>query len=351
MKKIHVSASRGYDILIGRNLLTDAGYYLKQVLSPKRVCVVSDDVVFPLYGENVVSSLEGAGFSVVTFVFPHGEPQKNLSTVSELFDFLVKEGFTRTDVLVALGGGVVGDLTGFAAACYLRGVKFVQIPTTFLAQIDSSVGGKTGVDIPGGKNLVGAFWQPSLVLCDIATLSTLSPDIFADGTAEAIKYGLIYDADLFDVFRNHLLEEHLFDVVYRCIEIKKQVVEEDEFDTGLRMILNFGHTLGHAIEKSYHFTGITHGRAVAVGMVLISDACAKNGLLSISDAEAIRSTIQSHGLPVSVPLETGSLCALCGSDKKMDGDTLNLIILEDIGHAAVRKMSLAGLQEFMGNEG
>ena len=351
MRKIHINASRDYDILIGRNLLPDTGSYLRSVCQPKRVCVISDDIVFSLYGATVAKSLEEAGFEVSQFIFPNGEPSKTLSTVSQIFDFLTEKHFTRSDLLVALGGGVVGDLAGFAAACYLRGIKFIQIPTTFLAQIDSSVGGKTGVDIPGGKNLVGAFWQPSLVLCDINTLSTLPQETFADGTAEAVKYGLIYDEHLFDLFRQHLLEEHLFDVVYRCIEIKKEVVEQDEYDTGLRMILNFGHTLGHAIEKSYHYTGITHGHAVAVGMALICDACAAQGLIKPEDAAAVRATLESYGLPVSVPLDTKTLCGMCGSDKKMDGDTLNLIVLDRVGKASVEKMSLAGLAKFMGVEG
>ena len=259
MNTVTVSASKTYDILIGTGLLSTLGQEAAKLGKAKNVCIVSETTVWPLYGKAAQCSLEQAGFNVISFVFPAGEASKNGQTYLELLNYLAENKLTRSDLIVALGGGVVGDLAGFAAASYLRGIRFIQVPTTLLAAVDSSVGGKTAIDLPAGKNLAGAFCQPSLVLCDLDTLNTLSEDIFRDGCAEVIKYGILYDPVLF----SHLEEKGLsFDrenVITRCVELKRDVVAEDEFDTGQRMKLNLGHTIGHGVEAKSQFA-ISHGK-------------------------------------------------------------------------------------------
>ena len=253
MNAVTVRASRQYDILIGQGLLPTLGAEAKKLGKAQKICVVSESSVYPLYGAAAEESLKSAGFSVVSYVFPAGEESKNGQVFLDLLNFLAENRLTRSDLIVALGGGVVGDLAGFAAASYLRGIRFIQVPTTLLAAVDSSVGGKTAIDLPAGKNLAGAFCQPSLVLCDTDTLNSLPLDIFRDGCAEVIKYGVLYDTKLFA----HLEEKGLsFDreaVITRCVELKRDVVMEDEFDTGARMKLNLGHTVGHGVEAKSHF--------------------------------------------------------------------------------------------------
>ena len=273
MKTITVHASQTYDIFIENGLLDACGTILKQTTKAQKAAIITDDTVEALYGARVRASLEKEGFEVIQFVFPHGELSKCSATLNQIYDFLCENSMTRTDCLVALGGGVVGDITGFAAATFLRGMDFVQIPTTLLAQVDSSVGGKTAIDLPGGKNLVGAFKQPVCVICDPRTLDTLPPEIFSDGMGEVIKYGMIRDAALFDLVAAHTQESIsavLEEVIAACIAIKRDVVEADEFDTGERMILNYGHTLGHAIESYYHYETYSHGSAVAAGMCMMA---------------------------------------------------------------------------------
>ena len=258
MNTVTVSASKTYDILIGPGILSELGPRVRSLGKAQKVCLVSETSVFPLWGGTALSSLKDAGFDVCSYVFPAGEESKNGENLLKLLNFLAENGLTRSDILVALGGGVTGDLAGFAASCFLRGIRFVQVPTTLLAAVDSSVGGKTAVDLPAGKNLAGAFWQPSLVICDTDTLDTLPVDIFRDGCAEVIKYGILYDPKLFA----HLEEKGLdFDreaVITRCVELKRDVVMEDEFDTGARMKLNLGHTIGHGVEARSNFT-LSHG--------------------------------------------------------------------------------------------
>ncbi|MFR4419566.1 MAG: 3-dehydroquinate synthase, partial [Ruminococcus sp.] len=274
MKTITVHASHTYPIYVQHGLLAECGTYIRTATKAAALAVITDDTVESLYGAAVVSALRNAGFRVEIFVFPHGEASKCAETLLQVYDFLCEKQFTRTDAIVALGGGVVGDLAGFAAATYLRGMDFIQIPTTLLAQVDSSVGGKTAIDLKGGKNLVGAFKQPVCVLCDPDTLRTLPSATFSDGMGEVVKYGMIRDAKLFELLAAHNQEtifSVLEDVICTCISIKRDVVEADEFDTGERMILNYGHTLGHAIEGYYHYEIYSHGSAVAIGMCLIAE--------------------------------------------------------------------------------
>lgn len=276
MQKIHVPVNDAYDVLVERGILQNCGELIKNTVSAGTCVIITDDNVDKLYSGTVEQSLKDNGFRTAKFVFPHGETSKNAGTLLQIWSFLCQNEITRSDCLIALGGGVVGDITGFAAATFLRGLPYIQIPTSLLAQVDSSVGGKTAIDLPEGKNLVGAFKQPAAVLCDPDTLSTLPEEFLIDGMGEVIKYGMIADAELFrNLCRYDLgnIREHLDEIIPVCISIKRDVVAEDELDTGRRMILNFGHTLGHAIEAYYHYETYTHGCAVAAGMCLMTKYC------------------------------------------------------------------------------
>ena len=256
---------------------------------------------------------------------------------------------TRSDSLIALGGGVTGDLTGFAAASFLRGIDYVQIPTSLLAQIDSSVGGKTAVDIAGGKNLVGAFKQPKVVIADIDTLSTLSEDFFADGMGEAVKYGMIYSRELFDLIKSGKIKENLQKIIETCVDIKRKVVENDEFDLGLRMILNFGHTLGHSIEKYYNYNGISHGKAVATGMYLMTLAAERKGILEKNISEELKECLIVNNLPYETEVPDKELFNGAINDKKRFSDNINLIICKEIGKAEIVKMPVSDFEKLICN--
>ena len=340
MNTVTVSASKTYDILIGPGILSGLGPRVRALGKAQKVCVVSETNVFPLWGETALSSLENAGFSVCSYVFPAGEESKNGENLLKLLNFLAENGLTRSDIIVALGGGVTGDLAGFAASCFLRGVRFVQVPTTLLAAVDSSVGGKTAVDLPAGKNLAGAFWQPSLVICDTDTLDTLPVDIFRDGCAEVIKYGILYDPKLF----SHLEEKGPdFDreaVITRCVELKRDVVMEDEFDTGARMKLNLGHTIGHGVEARSNFT-LSHGKSVAIGMAIVSRAS------SCPDTPRILSILEEFGLPVTTDESVQDIYNYTLSDKKRSGDTVRLIIPRRIGDCAIVPTPVHTLKSFI----
>ena len=346
MNTVTVSASKTYDILIGPGILSELGPRVRSLGKAQKVCLVSETSVFPLWGKTALSSLKDAGFDVCSYVFPAGEESKNGENLLKLLNFLAENGLTRSDILVALGGGVTGDLAGFAASCFLRGIRFVQVPTTLLAAVDSSVGGKTAVDLPAGKNLAGAFWQPSLVICDTDTLDTLPVDIFRDGCAEVIKYGILYDPKLFA----HLEEKGLdFDreaVITRCVELKRDVVMEDEFDTGARMKLNLGHTVGHGIEAKSQFA-VSHGKAVAIGTAIVSRAAAKCGMLSQADANAIVDILDAYGLPTVTEYSAEELAHFMRSDKKRSGVTVNLIIPREIGRCEIVPTPVDALTAFV----
>lgn len=346
MKTITVNASTAYDIIIGENLLSQSGMYCLGALGKAcSVCIVSDDNVAPLYLDTVKNSLEAEGFSVLSFVFAHGEESKNMDTLAELLEFLAEHRLTRSDALVALGGGVVGDLTGFASAIYLRGIRFIQIPTTLLAAVDSSVGGKTGVDLNAGKNLAGAFHQPSLVLCDDTTLDTLSPAIFADGCAEVIKYGMINDRAFFERLKDGIREQ-IEDVIAACVLNKSRIVESDEFDRGTRQLLNLGHTVGHAIEACSHFE-ISHGSAVAIGMVIVTRAAVSMGLCPEGDLAELIALLKQEGLPVSCDYTAEALTAVASADKKRTGDALTIVVPYGIGDTRLMKIPMTDLHDFI----
>lgn len=348
MKTISINTGRPYRIYAGAGTLTHFAEYFREVYRERKpkLAIITDDIVDGFYGEALEKQLRCAGYESCKFMFANGESAKHLGTVNDVYAFLAANSITRTDVIIALGGGVVGDLAGFAAATWLRGIDFVQIPTTLLAMIDSSVGGKTGVDTPQGKNLVGSFWQPTLVVCDTHTLETLPDEVFSDGTAEAIKYGAIMDANLFTLLETGNLRDSLEAVICRCIELKKLVVEEDERDKDMRQILNFGHTFGHAIERNANFT-ITHGKGVAIGMVLITRACEQAGVTPDGTADRISACCKRYGLPAenTAPLEV--LCEYCMGDKKRSGSKITLITLDAIGKAALYPIEAERLLSFI----
>ena len=346
MKTITVRASRAYDVKIGSGLLSTLGAEVKTICTASKAAIVSDTNVFPLYGNTAVESLINAGFEVVSFVFPAGEESKNGNTYLELQNFLAENQLTRSDCLIALGGGVVGDLTGFTAATYLRGIPYIQVPTTLLAAVDSSVGGKTAIDLPAGKNLCGAFCQPRLVLCDTDTLNTLPEDIFRDGCAEVIKYGVLYDQNLFTHLTEMGPDFHREDVIARCVELKRDVVMEDEFDTGARMKLNLGHTVGHGVEAQSNFA-ISHGKAVAIGMAIVARSAAKNGICTEETAEKIQNTIRLFDLPTNTVYSAKALYESALSDKKRSGGTVNLIVPAAIGDCRILPTPVEKLQVFI----
>ncbi len=337
MKKIHINASKEYDVIISSGILKDTGKLIKEVLPTSRVAVISDDKVFSLYGETAIRSLTDAGFSAVSFIFPNGEKSKNTATYVEILEFLAENHLTRTDIIIALGGGVTGDMAGFAAATYLRGIKFVQIPTTLLAAVDSSVGGKTGVNLKRGKNLAGAFHQPSLVICDTETLKTLDNDTYLDGVSEAIKCGMIADSSLLDKLSCDLYE-NVEDIIASCVSIKRDVVNCDEFDTGARQLLNYGHTIGHAIEKCSNFE-ITHGHAVAIGMSIITAAAEKKGLSESGTYERLIKILNKCGLPTTCSYTASELYTVTLQDKKRTGNSVTLVLPERAGKCVLYKVT------------
>lgn len=343
--ELTVNTSKRYTIRIERGALDQLGAYCASLFAPgKKAVVITDTHVAPLYLERVSTSLRNAGFDVTSCAFPAGEPSKRLSTIEGIYGHMAQAHITRSDFAVALGGGVTGDMAGFAAASYLRGIPFVQVPTTLLSQVDSSVGGKTGVDLPQGKNLVGAFWQPSFVLIDPDTLNTLSPHFFADGMGEVIKYGCIKSRALFDLLvGTEDITSIMEDVIYRCVDIKRDVVERDEFDTGERALLNFGHTFGHALEKLHQYQGLSHGAAVGIGMVMMARLGEKAGFTAPGTADKIAAALEKYHLPVHSDLPLSQIVEATASDKKSTGSSINLVLLKDIGESFVHKVARSDL--------
>ena len=351
MKTLTVALpGREYDILIQRGLLDQAGAYCRKALPRAgRLFVVTDSNVAPLYAPRLEASLTAAGFSVTIHVVPAGEASKCAGQLAGLWEAMMAAGLTRTDAVVALGGGVVGDLAGFAAATILRGVDFVQIPTTLLAQVDSSVGGKVAIDLEHGKNLAGAFWQPRLVLMDPDTLDTLPDTTFADGMAEVIKYGCALDGSFFSFLaarpsRGEIMAA-IESVLYVCCDLKRTVVEEDERDRGKRMLLNFGHTLGHAYEKAGHYEKWTHGQAVAAGMVRAARLGEQMDVTPAGTADQIAALVAGLGLPVEIPCTAEEYAAAIGLDKKGAGAEISVILLKALGWAVPHVMSKEKLLE------
>ena len=339
MNTVSICASKSYEVMIGPGLLDNLGQWVAEP-GVQTAAIISDSHVWPLYGERAMKSLHDAGLRCVRFVFPAGEASKNGETFLQIVNFLAENHLTRTDRVVALGGGVVGDVAGFAAACCMRGIPCVQVPTTLLAAVDSSVGGKTAIDLPAGKNLCGVFSQPHRVICDMDTLTTLPERIFRDGCAEVIKYGILYDEALFSTLERDGLNLDREAVNTRCVQLKRDVVAADEYDTGARMKLNLGHTFGHALEAASNFA-LSHGQAVAAGMAIAARAC------GCRDTKRIISLLQAFQLPTGTDFPVETLAQLMLSDKKRAGDTIRLILPEAIGDCRIVPVATAQLQKLL----
>ncbi len=344
METIKVNASKEYEVVIGSGILSELGERCVSLLGKGRAVIVTDSNVAPLWLADAKGSLEKSGIETLEFIFPAGEESKSKETLFELIEFMAENRLTRSDFAVALGGGVTGDMTGLAASLYLRGIPFVQVPTTLLAAVDSSVGGKTAVNLKAGKNLMGAFYQPELVLCDTRTLDTLSDEIFADGMAEIIKYGVIFDRDLFDRVKGGDVKSDIEKIIARCVELKRDVVAKDEFDKGDRQLLNFGHTMAHSIEKCSNFK-ISHGSAVAIGMVIAAKASAKLGWSDEDCTADIINANKNNNLPTECGFAPNDLADVALSDKKRTGGTINFVVPKVIGECCLKKISVETLYE------
>ena len=345
-RKVVVKASTEYAILIGRGILKNLGEEVKKRIQPCKAAVITDTTVEKLYATQAEKSLQDAGFTTCRFVYPAGEQSKHIGTLSDILEFLAEEEVTRQDIIIALGGGVCGDMAGFAAAVYQRGIRFVQVPTTFLAAVDSSVGGKTAIDLKAGKNMAGAFYQPHLVLCDVDTLDTLPEEVFADGIAETLKYGVIGDQELFVKTAKGDFRGELEEIIETCVKMKRDIVMEDEFDTGMRQLLNLGHTLGHAIEKKSEFT-ISHGHAVAIGMHLIAKVAEEKGMAEKGLSEMIRKALEKNHLPVSIAYTAEEITEGVLKDKKRRGGEISFVFPTAIGHCEIVKIPVTEVTELV----
>ena len=330
MQTITVHASKKYDVAIGNGLLSTIQPMAERIQN-KTVMVVSDDTVFSLYGNRLCSLLSETGCRTCHFVFPHGEQSKNLTTYEKLIETMCAVPMTRSDWVLALGGGVVGDLAGFSAATYQRGIGLIQLPTTLLAAVDSSVGGKNGINLEGGKNQLGTFYQPSQVLCDTDTLQTLPEAEYQNGCAEIIKYAMIGSNTLFQQLQAKPISEQYENVISTCIAMKRDFVEQDEYDLGTRMLLNFGHTIGHAVETCSQYT-IAHGKAVAIGMAVMTKAAVAFGYCSQRTYDTLLLLLMQYGLPTYTPFSTEQLAAVITADKKIQGNQITLVIPTRIGN-------------------
>lgn len=337
MRKVHINTSDAYDVMIGAGLISRAGELAAQVLAPCSAAIITDSTVDALYGDTVEKSLRDAGFATLRYAFPAGEENKRLSTLEGILEFLCENHLTRSDVIVALGGGVPGDVAGFAAAVYARGIRFVQIATTLLAAVDSSVGGKTAVDLAGGKNMAGAFHQPSLVLTDTDVIRALPEERLSDGAGEIVKYGVLADPELFEKMSRADWPDDMETIIEKSVSIKRDVVNADEFDVGMRRLLNLGHTFGHAIEKCAGYR-LSHGKCVGIGVAVAAGAA--------GDRELCRSILNVNracGLPTDVNFSAEQLAQAALSDKKRLGSKLALVLPETIGRCRIEEIDVSEL--------
>ena len=335
MKKLTIKLKNSYDVLIEKGLLQKSGELIKAISKSNKAFVISDSNVYNFYGKELMTSLEKAGFKTAKFIFEAGEKSKNLHTIEKIYQELALFNMTRSDIIVDLGGGVCGDIAGFCASTFLRGVPCVHIPTSLIAQVDSSIGGKTGVNLENGKNLVGTFYQPSLVIVDPLLLDTLEDLYFEDGMAEVIKYAAIKDKSLFLKLLSNDPRKDIEEVIFTCLSIKKEFVEEDEFDKSSRMLLNFGHTIGHAIESYYNYNKFSHGQAVALGMKYISMFGEEIGITSKGTSKQIEDILKLYSLPTEIEGSLSEILKYISLDKKNILGQLNLILIKEIGESIV----------------
>lgn len=339
MKIININtSSKKYNIYVGKGILSDCGNIINSLGFQGRIMIVTDDNVSGLYLNEVKKSLMDSGFDAAEVILPHGEEHKNIDSIMLIYKALQENSINRKGMIVALGGGVIGDMAGFAAATYLRGIKYVQIPTTLLAQVDSSIGGKTGIDLPFGKNLVGAFCQPEAVIADSDTISSLSEENIACGMSEVIKSAFIRDSEFVGFLeKSDDFNRDVEEFIVRTMKIKKDVVEIDEFERYERMMLNFGHTLGHSIEKIMNFTGITHGQAVAIGMCVITKNPEVKGRLV--------KLLKKYNLKTEINIPLKDMITSAFNDKKAVDGGINIVVVEEVGNAEIKKISFKEFYE------
>ena len=330
MKKFEINVSQKYNYYIERGSLDVLGSMLKDSFGICNIIVVTDDMVDSIYGNRVAVSLTNAGFKTISYVFERGEQSKNFFVLNDLLEFMAENYITKKDILVSLGGGVVSDVSGFAASVYSRGIRYVQVPTTFLSAIDASVGGKTAVNIKAGKNLIGSIYQPSMVVCDPDTFDTLEPDVYAQGTAEALKLGIIGDKRMFARLSKATFHKNIEDLIESCVKIKADIVAEDEFDVGGRQLLNLGHTFAHSIEKNSNYK-ISHGSAVAMGLAMAAKAAAVRGICKPDVYEKINEALIRNGLNTKCRISPEKIAEGMLNDKKRRGDILNMVFPKKLG--------------------
>lgn len=347
MKIVEVKTGNLYQVRIQRGLIDRVGEELLALLGKTcKAAILTDETVDALYGDRVVASLQSSGFECARYAIQPGEEHKTLADWQGMLAFLAQQQLTRSDCIVALGGGIPGDMAGFAAACYLRGIRFVQVPTTLLAMVDSSVGGKTGINLPSGKNQLGAFYQPRAVFCDPDVLATLPPDTLADGISESIKYGMLGETNVFDWFETGDWTAHTEELIQRCITAKAAVVEADERDTGCRQLLNLGHTFGHAIEKNSDYQ-ITHGHGVAIGMVLAAKLAHQLELCDARTVTRLVATLERNHLPTDTAYTAAQLADAALADKKRTGGTLTLVLPTKIGYCKLHPVEVSQLENLI----
>lgn len=353
MKKLNINLpDSNYDILIEKGLRANFGAEIKKLYNNEKLFIITDENVYGIYGEDFKKDLESSGFRPIFKVVEPGEKSKSMSVLESVYNDFLDEEITRSDMIVAFGGGVVGDLTGFVASTLLRGTRFLQIPTSLLAQIDSSVGGKVAVNLEKGKNLVGSFYHPEAVLIDPDMLKTLDKRFLNDGTAEIIKYGCIKSLELFEMLESYNSEEDFFEniveIIYRCCDIKRAVVIEDEKDKGNRMLLNYGHTIGHAIEKYFSYDKYTHGEGVAMGMYRITLNSEAKGETEAGTAERLRVLIEKYNLPYEMPeMEESEVIKAIGLDKKSSDKKLTIVLIERVGDSYLKAIDKSEIVDYI----
>lgn len=339
MRTIHLNASRPYDVLIGNGLISQIFSLIEPFCKGCKSAIITDDIVDNLYGEQLFKQLQRNGYSVFKYVFLNGETSKNINTLSNILELLADNNFNRNDYIIALGGGVVGDIAGFASAVYMRGISFIQIPTTLLAMVDASIGGKTAIDLKAGKNLAGAFWQPSLVICDIDIIKNLPFDIFKEGMGEVTKYDVIGNLGIFESVLKNKVFDDLESIIYKCIETKQKIVEEDEFETkGKRKLLNVGHTFAHALEKLSNYK-IYHGVAVANGLVWEAGMSFVLGMCSKKTFQKIKQTIVKLNLLIYFKYDYKDLVNEMKKDKKNSNALISFMLPIKIGNCVEKKLN------------
>ena len=345
MITVDVPVTHPYDVVIGNGILAQIGKMIEQRLpKAKKIAIITDDNVKALYLDNMKKYISEVGLKVFDFAIPQGEASKNSDNYIKLQGWLAEQDLTATDVVIALGGGVVGDLAGFVAATYLRGIAYVQVPSTLLAMVDSSVGGKTAIDLPAGKNLVGAFYQPSLVLCDIDLLETLQVDILHDGYSEIIKYGMLDNQELLAKLAEDQVDMN--EIVATCVRMKRDIVICDEFDKGVRKLLNFGHTIGHAIEQISGYQ-ISHGKAVAIGMAMDTQAAVNLGLCDVDCLTILHDLLKKYELPNETSYSPKEIYEAATRDKKREGDDMTMIVPYELGKCKLQIISMKELYDWI----